>query len=180
MSDVSNILTKSVPGDPGTGAPVLLAEAPPPAPPYRITTAVAVRIWCAFALSICIGMLAVGFILTPSPDGTGTHRELGLPPCGFYSTTGIPCPTCGCTTAVSYLAHGQPINSFLTQPFGFTVGLIAFLLIPLSLVGLVTGKWHGPSAFFMGWYWQYWLWGGIGILLVGWAYKIISVKTGHG
>jgi hypothetical protein len=138
-----------------------------------------VRVWCAFTCLLCFSMLGMGLYLTPDPRGSGTHRQLGLPACGFYATTGYPCPTCGCTTAVSHFAHGQWVASFITQPFGFTVGLVALIAGCLCLVGLVTGRWIGPDMFTLSWYWRVWVYGGLGILAAAWAYKIAMVHFGY-
>jgi hypothetical protein len=135
-----------------------------------------VRIWSAFVFVLCAGMLGIGLWLTPKPAGTGSHEELGLPPCSFLATTGYPCPTCGCTTAVSHFAHGHILTSLLTQPFGFTVALAALIAACLSLVGIVTGKWIGPAMFTLQWYWRVWVFGGVGILVFGWVYKIMMVR----
>ena len=157
-----------------------LQLAPPVAavPPEKIAARkrLEVRIWCAFVFLMCSGMLGVGRWLNADPSGAGTHQQMGFPPCGMLATTGIPCPTCGCTTAVTHLAHGHVIMSFLTQPFGFAVGALALILLPLTLIGVVTGIWKGPSMFVLGWYWRYWTYGGLALLLGAWVYKIILVQ----
>jgi hypothetical protein len=41
---------------------------------------------------------------------------------------GLPCPTCGATTAACHLVHGNLLAAFATQPFGAAVaaaGLVA-------------------------------------------------------
>jgi hypothetical protein len=156
-----------------------LAPGPKPVAPEKAAAELrfAVRVWSGFVFVICAGMLGVGLYLTPNAKGVETHRQLGLPPCGFMLTTGLPCPTCGCTTAVSHLAHGEFMASFLTQPFGFAVGLLALLLIPLTAVGMVTGRWMGPSMFMLSWYWRVWVFGGLGLMAVAWGYKIAMVKS---
>ena len=162
---------------PVPSSPPVLAEAPAQAELDPIVLAtqqrLAVRIWCTFIFVLCVSMLGMGLYLTPSADGVGTHQQLNLPPCGWLSTLGFPCPTCGCTTAVSYLSHGHLIRSFLTQPFGFTVGLLGAVLVPLTLVGMATGKWIGPSMFWLGWHWRYWVFGTLAVLILAWGYKII-------
>jgi hypothetical protein len=171
MTDIPNPISEAAP-------------LPQPSSAHASTTAAypafAVRIWCAFTFLLCTGMLAVGFYLTPSPDGFGkNHGLFGMPPCGFYQTTGYPCPTCGCTTAVSHFAHGHLVASLFTQPFGFAVALLAVVLIPLTSFGLVTGKWIGPSMFALSWYWRRWLYTGITIFVLGWLYKIIMITMAH-
>jgi hypothetical protein len=157
------------------------AAAPPAAP--RADTPAEIRfktrVWCTFTFVMCVGMLAVGLWLTPSEQGVETHRQLGLPPCGFYFATGLPCPTCGCTTSVSHFAHGHLLASFLTQPFGFLVALVATLLTPLSVFGMATGRWIGPSVFWLSWHWRTWVYGGLAYLVLAWGYKAIMVKMGY-
>ena len=155
-------------------APPVLTAAEVPA---KKAERFAVRMWCSFTLATSAAMLGVGLLLTPSPDGAGTHQQLGLPPCGFYHATGIPCPTCGCTTAVSYFAHGHLLLSLLTQPFGFAVALLAAVLLPLAIVGIVTGTWKGPSMYWLSWHWRTWVFGGMGVLILGWIYKIMIVRA---
>jgi hypothetical protein len=173
MSDVSE-----QPGEMPRPVATPVELAAPIAPRKVISPAMQVRIWCTFVFVLCVAMLGVGLWLRPDSHGTGTHQELGLPPCGWYQAWGFPCMTCGCTTAVSHFSHGHLIASFLTQPFGFAVALLAAILVPLTLIGMATGKWRGPSMFSLGWYWYYWLWGGVVVLLGGWVYKIWAVKHG--
>jgi len=135
-----------------------------------------VRLICSIIFFVSAAMLAVGFKLTPSTNGTGTHQELGLPPCGMLEFTGYPCPTCGCTTAVSHFAHGNLISSFVTQPFGFGVALLASLLVPFTFMGVATGTWYGPTMFWLSWHWQKWVYGTLGVLALAWIYKIIIIK----
>ena len=102
-----------------------------------------------------------------------------MPPCGMYAMTGIPCPTCGCTTAVSYIAHGNLAMAFYTQPFGAIVGLLAILIGTLSLVGLVSGRWIGPSMFTLNWYWRSIFTASAVVLGAAWIYKILMIKLGY-
>jgi hypothetical protein len=136
------------------------------------------RVWCAFTTAISGGMLGVGHWLTPSPTGVETHRQLGLPPCGFYHMTGLPCPTCGCTTAVSHVAHGQFLSAIITQPFGAAVGFLGIFLLMLSPIGMVTGKWLGPQPFTLSYHWQKIVYGSLILLGAAWVYKCIMV-TNH-
>jgi hypothetical protein len=135
-----------------------------------------VRLWCSFVFVMCAAMMGVALYLHPAARGMGTHQQLGIAPCGWEVTLNMPCPTCGCTTAVSYFAHAKPLKSFLTQPFGFTVALVATVLLPLTLWGMIRGQWKGPSMFKLGWYWPWWTYGSIGLLVVAWAYKVIIAR----
>ncbi len=65
-----------------------------------------------------LALLAVAAWLTPSASGIGTHHQLGLPACGWMTSAGVPCPTCGMTTAFAAAADGDLLASFRAQPFG--------------------------------------------------------------
>jgi len=83
-----------------------------------------------FALMALAGFtLTTARILSPSPNGFGTHEQLGLPPCLFFKLTGIPCPNCGLTTSFAHSARLHFYQAFITQPFG----LIAFCLTVISV-----------------------------------------------
>src|ERR1700675_3276365 len=66
----------------------------------------------------CLAVLVIAVRLRPDSTGTGTHRQLGFAACEFKARTGLPCPSCGFTTAFSYFAHGKFVASFYTQPMG--------------------------------------------------------------
>ncbi len=76
-----------------------------------------------------LALLAVSAWLTPSGTGLETHRQLGLPVCGMYQSTGYPCPTCGMTTAFAHAAHGHLLRSFITQPAGCVLAVACAMLV---------------------------------------------------
>jgi hypothetical protein len=39
-----------------------------------------------------------------------------FPPCGFKQRTGLPCPSCGMTTATLAFARGDVVQAYLIQP----------------------------------------------------------------
>lgn len=49
------------------------------------------------------------------PDGAG------IPVCFFHAVTGLPCPGCGLTRALSSLIQGHPASAFSYHPFAFIV-----------------------------------------------------------
>ncbi|MFN9968399.1 MAG: DUF2752 domain-containing protein, partial [Phycisphaerae bacterium] len=81
------------------------------------------RVGLALAI-VCAVPLVIGAWLTPSPTGMGTHRAIGLPPCGFLLATRRPCMTCGMTTAVSLAAQGRLLESARVQPAGALVAVV--------------------------------------------------------
>jgi hypothetical protein len=179
MSDIPNPISESA-TTPAQAAPIL-EHAPLPEPveaPSAMSSPLAIRLWCALAFALAFGMLATGFILSPNPAGTGTHQQMGMPPCQMLARSGIPCPTCGCTTAVSNFSHGNLWTSFRTQPFGFALAAVALLLTPLAGFGILTGKWRGPSMFTLSWHWPYWVYSSLAIFFLAWFYKIAAIRLG--
>ena len=92
-----------------------------------------------------VGLLAVvltGFLASVAPDGRGhgTHEQLGMEPCGWPMNYGIPCPTCGCTTAATQVVHGDLLGAFVTQPFGAVIALLGLLAGLHAWVCLLRGR----------------------------------------
>lgn len=85
-------------------------------------------------------MVAVGLYLTPDPAGHGTHQQLGLPPCTIYYLTGRPCPSCGLTTSVSAILHGQFGLAWRANPMGFIIVAAATAIAFNSLFALFWGR----------------------------------------
>lgn len=79
----------------------------------------------AVAASVCFTTLAR---LQPDARGHGTHEQLGWSPCGWPLHYGIPCPTCGCSTAACLLVHGRIVAAVATQPFGAAVAAFGLLV----------------------------------------------------
>lgn len=76
------------------------------------------------ALSLCaITLLSVAAWLQPASAGMGTHTQLGIPACSWPATIGLPCPSCGMTTAFALAADGRFFDSFRAQPIGFCLHL---------------------------------------------------------
>ena len=103
---------------------------------------VAERAGQAATLAVLVGLIGLGLALVPSPTGAGTHCQLGLPACGMLETTGLPCPTCGVTTAFCLAAHGRLVEALLAQPFGFAL----FLLVAGGALGLAAALVSGRSV----------------------------------
>jgi len=85
-------------------------------------------------------MVGVGLYLTPDPAGHGTHQQLGLPPCTIYYLTGRPCPSCGLTTSVSAILHGQFGLAWRANPMGFVIVAAAVAVAFNSLFALLWGR----------------------------------------
>lgn len=89
-------------------------------------------------------MLAVAVWLKPDPRGYGTHQQLGAGPCGMVLTTGLPCPTCGMTTAFAHTVRGQWISAFMAQPAGFALALATIVMVGVCAYSVWTGRVPAP------------------------------------
>jgi hypothetical protein len=87
-----------------------------------------------------IGVFAIAAYLNPyyedgTPRSQETHRQMGLPPCTFYTMTGgYPCPSCGMTTSFSLLIHGDVWNSLKANAVGTLLALFWLSLIPWCII----------------------------------------------
>jgi len=134
------------------------------------------RALAAAVLGGCLLLFAVASRLEPAAGGVGTHEQLGLAPCGMMMLWGVPCPTCGMTTAFAHVAHGQLASAFHAQPAGFALA-IAIGLAAIAAGGtLVTGRTYRVNSFRLSPT-------GVGFavvcsLLFGWVYKIVTTLVG--
>lgn len=110
---------------------------PRPAAQSRLTWYIGPRIWLstnerlawAAIATLCLAVLAVAIYLQPDARGYGTHERLGLPPCGFMITTGLPCPTCGMTSSFTFMMHGHPLRALIIQPAGALLCLASIFAV---------------------------------------------------
>ena len=101
----------------------------------------------------------------------GTHRQLGLLPCGFVTTTGYPCPTCGMTTAFAHAVRGHVGESIRSQPAGFALAAVTVVIGGCAAGAVITGRyptvnWYrvNPTTF---------VWGVACGLVAAWGIKIL-------
>ncbi len=118
-----------------------------------------------------IGLLVVAAWLTPSQDGVGTHKQLGLPQCGWILATDLTCPTCGMTTAFSHTVRGDVIAAIKTQPFGMLLAVFVSIFAFVSLSIAFTGK--PKTAFWYNWMTTKTLFIIAGLAVCAWVYKIL-------
>ena len=120
-------------------------RSPPPLPrsaPSRMERGAA----GGFALLGCL-VFAVAAILSPydsegRPLSHGTHRQLGLPPCAMQALAGIPCPSCGMTTSISLVMHGDLVAASEANWAGLIVaglGLVATVWLATVAAGIPAG-----------------------------------------
>jgi hypothetical protein len=137
--------------------------------PHRPAT---VRFWAAAVIGGAILVFSLAAGLDPPDAGFGAHEQLGLGPCAMPIILGVPCPTCGMTTAFAYLAHGRPGMAFHAQPAGFVLAIAVLVAALLAVQALITGRsiavnWYRvtPPRLALGL---------AAVLLLGWAYKLVT------
>lgn len=86
-------------------------------------------------------LFGIAALLTPNPNGVGTHQQLGLPPCSFLKITGIICPHCGLTTSFALLARGRVIDALAANPAGPALAAILLAASPWLLFSLIRKRW---------------------------------------
>ena len=94
----------------------------------------------AAALSLLVP-LAVACWLRPNPNGFGTHRQLGLPPCTFMWLFGTRCPSCGMTTSWSHAVRGQWWQAIGCNAGGALLAAMAMTAGPWLFVSAARGRW---------------------------------------
>jgi hypothetical protein len=99
----------------------------------------AVRLAHACAAACIALVLLLSLCLKPDPRGLGTHEQLWLRPCNFHAQFGLPCPTCGMTTAFAHMARGQFADAFIAQPMGALAFVVCIILLPATLAASVSG-----------------------------------------
>lgn len=95
--------------------------------------------------------------------------------CFFKNTTGLACPSCGTSRAISHLLHGDLQQSFQINPLGIP-GLLAMILFPFWL--LFDGLTRKSTLHSMWNQAEVWLkkptvyWPAILLVLVNWVWNI--------
>lgn len=128
------------------------------------------RLVAAVVFAASLGVLVVAAWLRPAEAGTGTHTQLGLPPCGFKFSSGLPCATCGMTTSFSHAANGDLITAVATQPAGTLLAVLTAITAVVSGWALVSGMSLAPLGRAV-WRPRHLL-GLIALLLVSWGYTL--------
>lgn len=87
-----------------------------------------------------LAVLLVAAWLQPSPNGVDTHVQLGLKRCGWLAQSGIPCMTCGMTTAFALVAEGRVLAAAWVQPLGAALAWLAVFTVWIGGYVAVSGR----------------------------------------
>lgn len=102
------------------------------------------------------------------------ERLGGLPPCVMHSTTGLYCPGCGGTRAVSALLHGHPLRSFFYHPIVLYTAIFGgWFLLSQTVERLSRGKLRIGMH-----YRDIYLWIALAVVLVNWVVKNLILLIG--
>lgn len=123
----------------------------------------------------CLTLLIVASRLNASPNGHGTHMQMGLPPCGWVQAWNKPCMTCGMTTAFAAATDVSPLASLKAQPMGAVLALGAAIMVWLGAYSAATGSMILPTLIRLG-SWRL-VWGLVAGLLLAWGYKWITFAS---
>ncbi len=126
-------------------------------------------------VSVAVGLLGVLLLsrwLQPDPRGFGTHEQLYLQPCNFHALTGLPCPSCGMTTAFAHMARGEVLQAFKAQPMGALLFVSSVLLLPISLWETFRGKFFFEKFLRLPWGRLSWVLAAL--FALSWIYKLLT------
>ncbi len=130
------------------------------------------------ALSAPLFLLGLGLFLEPDARGWGTHEQLGFRPCWPMRQWNLPCPGCGVTTAVTLAAHGRPLASLRTQPFGLVLFAATLAAAAWALAGHARGRDLYAELPGLPWKRLVVLFGALALL--AWLYKLALARGGLG
>jgi hypothetical protein len=98
------------------------------------------RLVSAMLAVVVLGPLAVAGGLRPDPRGFGTHTQLGLGPCPYWSRTGARCPWCGMTTATAWAVRGRLVRAWEAHPAGCLYALSSVVMGAWLALASGTGR----------------------------------------
>lgn len=133
--------------------------------------------WLDRSVAALLVLLGLGFVwllfgVEPDPRGYDTHVQLGMSPCGWPRTHGMPCPTCGATTAAALLVRGRALQAVAAHPFGAAVALAGLAAAATALYCLLARRsWLDLFAQLP---LRLLLPGGILLLGLSWLYKCLT------
>jgi hypothetical protein len=90
---------------------------------------------------VLVALLLTAARLTPSYEGLGTHRQLGLPPCTVLDWFGIRCPSCGMTTSWAHMVRGHVLAAMKANAGGALLALAAAVCGPRLVGSGLRGRW---------------------------------------
>ncbi|MBM4064025.1 MAG: DUF2752 domain-containing protein [Planctomycetes bacterium] len=150
-------------------------DTPPARAPWTIPLAAGpVAAWVDRLVAVLVAAVAITAVVAllwvqPNPQGYDTHVQFGMQPCGWPRSMGMPCPTCGCTTAAGHVVRGELLRAFAVQPFGALLA-VAGLLLGLHAVLCLLRRRSFVDLFVRLPFYRFVV-GAVALLLLAWGYK---------
>ncbi len=156
----------------GIPPPTRSSASRPTARAARLAASKQERLLAGLGAAGCLVVLGLAAWLHPSPNGHGTHEQMGLPACGWVAAFGKPCPTCGMTTAFAAAAHRDALGAVRAQPMGAALALVTATGFWANLhqmafgsrIWAICGKLLRPRV----------LWTVASLWALAWAYKMVT------
>lgn len=69
-----------------------------------------------------------------------SEGKIWVPDCGFRRIIGVPCPGCGATGSLTFIASGQWWSAMKSSPLVALSVVMALFAVPLTLVNAVSSR----------------------------------------
>jgi hypothetical protein len=117
------------------------ADQPPDRPGLFVRASPRQRLAAAAVFGAIVALFAIFWL--------AAHFKIAIWPfaCGFKQQYGLPCPTCGMTTAVLAFAHGQVLKALYTQP---AAALLCCFLVLTAFFAFLTAVFGVYLSAFVG------------------------------
>ncbi len=119
--------------------PPLPLSRPDPRPAWWVR-GVLLLMAAAFAAVFYVATMVKPYGADGEPMRMASHESLGLPPCNFKKSTGIPCPSCGMTTSFAMLVRGDVGNSLRANWVGTLLAVALAISIPWAVWTAARGR----------------------------------------
>lgn len=116
---------------------------------------------------IGIGIVSVSLVTAVLFKVTGLYLPALMPDCLFLGLTGLYCPGCGGTRAITYLYQGHLLRSFIYHPVVLYTAVFGGWYLISHTVELIS---HGKAAIGMR-YRDIYLYAAAAIILLNWLVK---------
>jgi len=84
-----------------------------------------------YFLTLSLSLVGYGWLSWNFVENTAMNETPTL--CLVKHVTGIPCPSCGTTTAMIELVHGNLFSSLLINPFGLLMTIV-LIIVPVWII----------------------------------------------
>jgi hypothetical protein len=123
-----------------------------------------------------IAVFGIAWWLQPYRDDgaaltSGSHQQLGLPPCTFKELTGRPCPSCGMTTSFALFVRGDLLHSMQANFAGTILAAFCLLTIPWALACAFRGQYYWIAS--LEWFVPRFIVVFFGVMLLRWGVVLL-------